>query len=377
MKKYVFVTNIPTPYRAAFYNELEKIGFNFEVLYMRDTEGDRYWAGDRESLRHRFYIENSLYFMIGRFHIHFSPRIIWRIIRGKDSEIILGGSWNDPNVIILAILRRIGIIKNTFHFWSEANYLTVGARHDTTLKRILRRLVFNCSPGAIISPGEMARITFQKWGVHNKKFISLPNTIDDVAFQISIMEIAERRSNAPPILIMPARLIESVKGIVNFLKSIGSENVRKVKILIAGEGPDRSYIESYISEENLSTNVQLLGHCDAKAMSGLYKVANAFVMPSFSDPSPLTVVEAMRMELPLLLSICCGNHFEALDNSLNGYSFDPFNPQSIKVAFESLLARVTDWEEMGRISGEKYRTQFEKSEVAKNFIDSIHNFKVG
>ena len=44
MSKFIFLTNIPTPYRTNFYNSLEESKLNFEVFYMRNIEADRNWV---------------------------------------------------------------------------------------------------------------------------------------------------------------------------------------------------------------------------------------------------------------------------------------------------------------------------------------------
>jgi glycosyltransferase involved in cell wall biosynthesis len=374
MKKYLIVTNIPTPYRVSLFDDLQRFGLNIEVLYMRSIEEDRHWLCEPSLFNHNYTIDKSLYKMIGNYHFHFNPRILMQLINDKEAVIIAGGSWADVNIILLAILKRIGVVKNALYFWSEANFLTLGAKRQSILKYILRKYVFNSSDEALIVPGRMAEITFSKWGVKNRKFIRLPNVIEEEKFNINQAEILTREKNELPIFLLPARLNEKIKGIINFIDSIGHANVRKIRIYIAGDGPDRYLIEHYIRENNLFDHIVLLGHCDSTQLNALYKKANVFVLPSFSDPSPLTVVEAACMHLPLLISESCGNHYEILTKNINGYTFDPYSFNSIKSAFESILARKSDWPDMGLISARNYAMNFGKLKVIKSFIHSLDTF---
>lgn len=373
-KKYIFLTNIPAPYRVSFYNELYNYGLNFEVYYMRHTEADRNWKIDQKEIKHPFYIDCGFYKMIGRFHVHFNPILIVKLIKSKGAEIIIGGSWNDIDVLILVILKRIGFLKNQLHFWSEANYLTIGAINDNLIKRFLRKFVYNSSNGIQISSGKMTEITFEKWGIKGKTFIQLPNTIEEEKFLISEEEINMRCGNRTPIFLMPVRLLENIKGIINFFKSIGDENIRKGLFLIAGDGPDKEAIQAFINSRGVEENVKLLGFCDTGKMISLYKKANVLVLPSFSDASPLTLVEALIMKLPLLVSERCGNHFEAVVEGRNGYLFNPSDPNSVKLAFESLILRTNEWRIMGEISGDLYHKTFNKQLVLENFVRSLSDF---
>jgi glycosyltransferase involved in cell wall biosynthesis len=368
MCEYIFFTNIPAPYRTAFYNSLyEKMG-NFEVLYMREREDDRSWTIDRSAMKHPFTIDVGFYRMLGRFHIHVNPKLIWKIVKSRESKIIIGGSWNDLNVLFLVTLRRLGLIRNVFHFWSEANYLTIGAANDNWFKFQLRKYVYHSSSGAQLSSGRMTELTFEKWGIDVSRYVHLPNTIEESAFSISDDDVARRRGADLPVYLMPVRLLESVKGIMNFFSCIGRDNILSGVFVIAGDGPDRSAIERYIVDKDLTRNVRLVGYCDLNSMTTWYKRANVFVLPSYSDPSPLSVIEALRMRLPLLISERCGNHFEALVPGENGYLFDPYDCKSVRHAFESMKARSAEWGLMGDLSGSRYQEQFAIDEVIKRFV---------
>jgi glycosyltransferase involved in cell wall biosynthesis len=373
MKKYIFLTNIPTPYRTSFYNELHECGLDFEVFYMREIESDRNWSVERESLKHPHFIDNGLYRTVGRFHVHFNPRLIQKILKSKDAEIIIGGAWNDLDVLAIVTLKRLGILKSQLHFWSEANYLTIGASNDNFLKSLIRKFVYHSSRGAQLSSGRMTEITLaDKWGIKCYKFVPLPNTIEEDRFQISEGDVDKRYTKRSlPIFLMPVRLVEQDKGIINFFNCIGIENTKKAVFNIAGDGVDKERIKDFVESNCLEENVKLLGHCTAEKMASLYREANLFVLPSFSDPSPLSLIEAISMKLPVLVSERCGNHFEAVESGLNGYIFDPFNPESAKNAFEKLLIKKEQWREMGEKSKSIYNMKFDKKSVIANFVNAL------
>ena len=374
--RYIFLTNIPTPYRTAFYNLLGQYQeFDFSVIYMREIEGDRSWSIDLSSLKHNYTIDRGYYKMFGRYHLHLNPKIILTLLKLKgSSEIIVGGAWNDINVLILVILKRLGLFKHRLHFWSEANYLTLGATNDNYFKKNVRKFVYNCTTGAQLSSGRMTEVTLGRWGIKVNKFIPLPNTIDENLFVLTNDESECRLNNDPPLFFIPARIHEIVKGIKNFFDAIGGDNVRRCRFIVAGDGPDRSDLEEYIITNNYSMHIQLVGHCDGEQLANIYREANIFVLGSFTDASPLTVVEALRMRLPLLISDRCGNHFEACDPGVNGYLFNPYDHSSIRNAFEKIFQRRQEWLEMGHFSYNNYQKYFKMSSVVDRFVFEMNSF---
>jgi glycosyltransferase involved in cell wall biosynthesis len=341
---------------------------------MRNTEADRNWKINLQDFKHDYIIDKGFYKTIGRFHIHFNPKLIWNIIKKKKTEIIIGGAWNDLNVLSIVILKKIGFLKSELHFWSEANYMTIGASHDNFIKKWIRKFVYHSTNGVQLSSGKMTEITLDKWGIRTNSFVSLPNTIEEDKFLISDIEIELRMNNPTPIFLLPVRLLERDKGILNFFKTIGIDNVRRAKFLIAGEGPDKELILSYVNINNLGNHISLLGHCDTPKMISLYKKCNLFLLPSFSDPSPLSLIEALSMKMPVLISERCGNHFEAVINSVNGYIFDPFDSISLINAFNLILERSANWQSMGKKSGEIYTEKFNKSMVISRFVKQLTNY---
>ena len=375
MTKYIFITSIPTPYRTPFYNELYQRGLNLEVFYMRKVENDRKWKLNLDHLKHPYYIDKGFYFMFDRFHFHFNPKLIYKIIRLKNCELILGAGWNDPDVLIIVLLKRLGLINLKLHFWTEANFLTIGARSDNFIKKYLRKFVYNSTKGAQLSSGKMTELTLKKWEIKVNYYIQLPNTINEEVFKINETELKIRNSNPLPVFILPIRLHEKIKGMINFFKAIGNSNIKRCLFLIAGDGPDRKDFEFYVTNNKLQDNIKILGHCEETQLLTYYKIANIFVLPSFTDASPLTLIEALKMKLPVLVSERCGNHFEAVIEHGNGYLFDPSNHDSIKKFFELILFRKDQWKQMGEVSYFQYEKYFNKNLVITNFLLNIQKEK--
>ncbi|SEA55280.1 Glycosyltransferase involved in cell wall bisynthesis [Xylanibacter ruminicola] len=374
-KNTVFVQNIISPYRNRFFNMLNNYSDNFSVFYMDNTEPDRSWDTSKLERKYSNWVDNKgAFFQIGSYRAHFNPVLIWKILTNKNiKNVILAVAWQDPNIMLLCFAKKLHLTSKRFFFWAEANYTAEWTKkNNTKLKWILKRSVFNSIDGALIIPGRMSEITFEKWNIGGRHYIHLPNTIDDSDLRY---DSTKRVDEQLPSFIMPIRVIERVKGGLNFFKSIGIDNIRKVRFIVAGDGEDMSLYKKYIEENKLEGHIIMAGFCDSKRMSELYNSVNALVLPSFSDPSPLSLVEALYFHLPILCSNHCGNHFEAVKEGSNGLTFSPLEPLEIKKKFEEFLSLRSSWTTMGEVSSKIYKEVFDTGKVVRSFLRSFDERK--
>lgn len=347
--KIILFTNIPTPYRTFLFNllwgRLGGAGIAFKVFFMRKTEKGRSWTLRDQDFKFPYSIGCGLYAKVKNKNFHFNPILVLKILLElEESDIlILGAGWANPNTIILSILKRLRVIRFKIVFWTEANYLTLGARNSGLLKKNLRRLILETADDYIV-PGRMASIALDKWKVRTKRKnqILMPNLINEAVFEkemiVEKMKHGEHRiSNDRLTFLVVARLLESEKGLENFFKKIGPERLKLVNFLVVGEGPDLDRYKAFVYKNKLDENISFLGALPEATVFKLYIEADVFVLPSFSDPSPLSVVEACKCGMPLLISNRCGNHYEALKNGENGFLFDPCDEKSLVGAFDGLL----------------------------------------
>lgn len=372
-KKIVFFTNIVAPYRVFLFNKLEEIrlkhtSIDFEVYFMRITEADRNWEVNLKDLKFKYLIGRGLYLKVKYFHVHFNPILLLKLTKSKN-EIILGSSWNDLNVLLLVLLKRLRLISNKLSVWSEANYLTINSQKENRSRDILRRWFFSQIDGSFIVPGHMSVLSFEKWRIPVRNVIVLPNLVSSELFQNK--DVYQNNTETKPIFFLAARLEESLKGIKNFLERIGNQNAKKIVLKIAGTGSSLDDYKQYVRSNNLERNVFFLGDLSQEEISIEYKKANVFVLPSFSDPSPLTIVEAIFSGLPVFVSERCGNHFEAVVNGENGYTFNPFDPTDVKIKFEKMLSERNNWCNFSSRSLQIAKTNFNSETVLKDFIKSF------
>jgi len=101
------------------------------------------------------------------------------------------------------------------------------------------------------------------------------------------------------------------------------------RLVIAGDGPSRTKLESLAQSLGLTEQVIFAGLRTYEEMPSLYGLAKAFVHASTTEQWGLVVNEAMAAGLPVLVSKRCGCVAELVREGDNGFTFDPRKPEDI------------------------------------------------
>ncbi len=359
-----------TPYRTELFNLMEEESKNanidLTIMYYKKMMANRDWVVDESKMKHKYIIYDCFEYFIKSYPFYFSSKMIRHFIQNPQAEIILGVSWNDFIVLTIVTLKRLGIVKNKLHFWTEANYMAGGMKKKSKVKDHIRKFVFNSVDGKLIIPGKVAEITIRDYWKLDKASIYLPNAVDINFESVDAKNFDFKKIN----ILIIARLEEKRKGVLNFIQNVKSEDLQRCELFIAGDGPDRKIYEDYI-EKNALTNIHLLGNIERNILMNYYKGCDLFVLPSFSDPNPLSVIEALFASKPLLMSDQCGNKFEAIVEGKNGYLMNPYDSNDIKEKFSLILSKYDKFGTMGQKSYEIAKQKFDPKLIVKSFMENI------
>lgn len=366
----IIVQNLIAPYRVELFNQFYDRGLPMQLYFMCKNEAGRSWEVDLSSQRYPYTIFKGIHFHLGRYQFHFNPGMILKLLQQpRSNRILLGGPWNDVNVFCLTLLKRLHLLRAKLFLWSEANYMSQGVFHSDKWKYYLRRFVLNSGDGGIIYPSTTAKKTLEMWGIRKGCRIQLPNGVQETNI-VNAVPRGDWKHDLPNIII-PARLQECDKGQLNFFRSLGTPLIRQARFHLFGDGPDEEQIQQFINENKLKDHIKIYGFCNFSHIASAMKAADIFCLPSFSDPCPLSVYEAMACHLPLLLSSRCGNAEDAIQNSDCGETFAPDDAASIRTAYQNMLNRSADWEKMAEIAYNRFQKEYAYDAFCHRFIQEI------
>lgn len=112
--------------------------------------------------------------------------------------------------------------------------------------------------------------------------------------------------------------IEAVKELVKEYKNI--------KLLLAGEGDKRAFLEQKIEEYSLKDNVKLLGY--RNDISKLLKITNLSLSTSKREGLPVNVIESLICGIPVIGTNCRGTR-DLIKDGINGYIVETDDVQRI------------------------------------------------
>ena len=102
---------------------------------------------------------------------------------------------------------------------------------------------------------------------------------------------------------------------IEAVKEIACEN-ENIKLLLAGEGDKREFLEQKIQEYNLQDKVKLLGY--RTDIPRLLKISNLALSTSKREGLPVNVIEALTVGLPVIGTNCRGTR-DLIKDGVNGY----------------------------------------------------------
>ena len=371
----VVLTNIPTPYRTAFFDALAEAaacaGKRFHVLYCAKTEPGRHWPYDASKMKHAHTVLRGFHPSLTGIHAHLNPGVLAELNLLKPDTLLIAGSWNTPTMLI-AGLNIYSPAPRRF-FWSEGH--ADAALHKSGPIAWLRRRVYRTFDGFSVPNAKSAEWAVAQAG-SARPVVSLPNAIDAAFFKRPSGDArsqARRKLGLPVegrVLVQVSALTER-KGVLPLAKAfLGLSDADRAgaRLVFVGEGEQRSELESLASQS--AGSIRLLGQLPPEEVRQVLWAADAFVLNTRLDPNPLSAIEASAAGLPVVMSSAAGNISEIVEAPDAGFIIrDPANPTE---ALRSVLA-ASDAElaAMGALAATNAQ-RFDAMSVARSLIKQLY-----
>ncbi|MGQ9843703.1 MAG: glycosyltransferase family 4 protein [Spirochaetota bacterium] len=139
------------------------------------------------------------------------------------------------------------------------------------------------------------------------------------------------------ICITVGRLIKR-KSIDVLIRAIALVNNPAVKLLIMGDGPEREYLESLVSQLSLGGKVQFLGFVADEQKYAYLSQSDLFVLTSMHEGFGIVFMESMYCGLPIITT----NHGGQVDFLTHGENALLINVGDTKGCAESIMKFYTD-----------------------------------
>lgn len=142
----------------------------------------------------------------------------------------------------------------------------------------------------------------------------------------------------------------------------------KFNLYIGGNG-DSERLCNEIVEYGIQDIVSYEGWIGKEEKARLLSISDVFVLPSYVEGVPISILEAMSYELPII-STNVGGIPEIVDNNINGYLFQPGNKEQLFNCINAFVENKEIKQSMGRESFKRVEPHLPQNVAV--FLENIY-----
>lgn len=154
--------------------------------------------------------------------------------------------------------------------------------------------------------------------------------------------------------------LEKRKGTYDLLDIIeelkDDDRFKHITFSLAGDG-DLAELQQFINNKNIGEKIEVLGWINSTQRDRLLRETMIYVLPSYNEGMPMSVLEAMSYGIPTISTYVGGIPRVIRDNE-NGFLIQPGDKNHLK---ENIINLIESEETRKKISNEAYR------EISLNF----------
>lgn len=214
-----------------------------------------------------------------------------------------------------------------------------------------------------ITVSEFLKTNLVKSGIDEKRVTVIYNGLDQM---LAINGQTQDKNKKNQIIIGSIGRLHSVKNYSSLIRAISLLNNKKIKLEIAGDGPERVGLEKMIIELGLSDQVTLLGHIDN--INDLFPRWDIYIQPSLSEGFGLTVVEAMTAGLPVIVTPK-GALTEIVEDGKSGIITKNEEPKGLMDAVQKLINNRSLAQKLGSKAAVLVKEKFDIQTWAERTVD--------
>lgn len=169
--------------------------------------------------------------------------------------------------------------------------------------------------------------------------------------------------------------IKKIKGNEVLLKAfmgIKKDYIKKncLKLLFIGDGPLKLQFEKIVKDEDLEEHIIFTGEIPHNKVKEVYKITDIYVIPSLFEGMPLSLLEAMFNELPII-----GSDVKGINNIVchgkNGLLFESGNSIELKKRIIYLIENPINADKFGFNALKDYRSRYNFDKIISKYNQII------
>lgn len=129
---------------------------------------------------------------------------------------------------------------------------------------------------------------------------------------------------------------------MNLLMMDGTLEKHNVKLIVAGNGEEKEYLNAKSKQLKIDKYVTFTGWVDGDKKISILKDCQLFILPSYNEGLPVSILEAISYGMPVI-STNVGSIDEAVIEGRNGYLVEPGDTVSIADSIRNVCCSKEKW----------------------------------
>jgi len=297
MKRILFITNLPTPYRVDFYSELGKHS-DLTVIFEGKRPGDLTfnWNDDKITTFKPIYLNESLN------EKKVDTSILKHLDNKKYDAIIISCYYTYTQTFALLYMKLKGI---KYYFETDGGMISYGEKN--IVKKVKRFLIGGAQ--AYFSPSKGSDEYLNYYNAPAEKINRYPFTsLSETDILNNALTKAAKKEFKQKLGITEDKIVITIgqfihrKGFDVLLKSCEFID-KSVGVYIIGGKPTDEYLE--MKQKLALSNVNFVGFKSKNEIEEWLMAADVFVLPTREDIWGLVINEAMGFGLPVVTTDKC------------------------------------------------------------------------
>lgn len=276
-----------------------------------------------------------------------SLRLAVLLSRGENRIVVINPSLDAKSLLrdgasaLIARLFRSQLIV-FFHAWKESTERKIRSRFSGVF-----RFVFLRADLIIVLSSEVAE-KIQSFGYKGK--IILEKTVVEDSLFAGIAESRLWFSNGKrdDFTVLFLSRIEKTKGIYEAIEAFANLKTRypNIRLIVAGDGGELASARRRVSDLGID-GIEFIGPVRGENKLGVFLRSDIFILPSYYEGMPVSVLEAFCCGLPVITSKVGGLKDFFIDGAM-GYMTETNDPIDLAHLIESLMLNRQRRLEMGK-----------------------------
>lgn len=222
---------------------------------------------------------------------------------------------------------------------------------DSRFWRIFSRLIFTTA-NVVICQSISWKVFFEsQTQLNSSRFRVIPNWISAEQYQQNF-DIQKERTKQGTLKILFLGWVTREKGVFELIEAFERLMKHDVELWVAGDGQDLAEIQTIIKTKEIEQRVKLFGWVQGDRKTYLLQNSDIFVLPSYYEGLPNSVLEAMMSGIPVIATKV-GGLPDLIEDGVTGYLVEPKNSQQLAEKLTDLISS-SDKRKQFSLAGHRY-----------------------